>query len=140
MEVPATEKLLKDNPNPKFPSTCILEALDIALHGNACQYTDGNGRTLFAKPNHGTGMGPCHACDYVDIFMGELDRELVSHCPVLLLSSRAPPRCKEEHMYLDCSRFGDDSITILPNAEYVFAFEQHLQWLRTVRNRRLFTR
>ena len=122
--VPATEKLVKDHPNPRFPSKCLLEALDIALHGNACQYTDGDGRTLFAKPNHGTAMCPCHA---VDIFMGELDRELVSCCPVPLLSSRAPPLCKEEFMYLDWSRFRDNGITILPNAEYVFVFEQHLQ-------------
>ena len=116
MEVPATEKLLKDNPNPRFPSRCILEALDIALHGNACQYTDGDGRTLFAKPNHGTAMGPCHACDYVDIFMGELDRELVPYCPVTLLPSRALPRCKKELMYLDWSRFRDNGITTLPNS------------------------
>ena len=82
---------------------------------------------VFAKLNHGSAMGPCHACDYVDIFMGELDRELVSHCPVPLLSSRAPPRCKKELMYLAWSRFRADGITILPNAEYVSAFEQHLQ-------------
>ena len=30
-------------------------------------------------------------------------------------------------MYLDWSRFRDDGITILPNAEYVFAFVKHLQ-------------
>ena len=99
----------------------------MALHSNSCQYTEGDGRTLFAKPNHGSAMGPCHPCDYVDIVMGELDRELVSHCLVPLLSSRAPPLCKEEFMYLDWSRFRDNGITILPNAEYVFVFEQHLQ-------------
>ena len=83
---------------------------------------------FFARPNHGTVVGPCHACDYVDIFMDELDRELVSRCPVplLILWSRAPPWCKEELIYLDWSRFRDDGITILPNAEYVSAFE-HLQ-------------
>ena len=120
--VPATEELLKENLNPEFPSRCILGALDITLRGSACQYTDGDGRTLFAKPNHGTAMGPCHACYYVDIFMGEPDRELVSHCPIPFLSSRAPPQCKEELMYLDWSRF----ITFLPNAKYVASFE-HLQ-------------
>ena len=99
----------------------------MALHTNSCQYTDGDGRTLFAKPSHGSAMGLCHACDYVDIFMGELDRELVSHCPVPLLSSRAPPRCKEELMYLAWSRFRVDGITILPKAEHVSVFEQHLQ-------------
>ena len=97
------------------------------LHSNLCQYTEGDGRTLFAKPNHGSAMGPCHACDYVDIVMGELDRELVSHCLVPLLLSRAPPRCKEELMYLAWSRFRVDGITILPKAEHVSVFEQHLQ-------------
>ena len=99
----------------------------MALHTNSCQYTDGDGRTLFAKPNHGSAMGPCHACDYVDIFMGELDRELVPYCPVTLLPSRALPLCKNELMYLDWSRFRDNGITTLPNSEYVSAFEQHLQ-------------
>ena len=32
-------------------------------------------------------------------------------------------------MYLAWSRFRADGITILPNAEYVSAFEQHLQYL-----------
>ena len=61
------KRLPKDNPNPKFPSRCVLEALDIGLHGNACQYTDGDGRTLFAKPNHGTEKDLCHTCDYVEL-------------------------------------------------------------------------
>ena len=34
MDVPATKNLIKENPNPKLPSKCILEVLDIALHGN----------------------------------------------------------------------------------------------------------
>ena len=136
MRVPATgkqnktskkKKLPKENPNPKLSSRCILEALDIALHGDACQYMDGDGRTLFAKSNHGTAMGPCHACDYVDIFMGEPDREPVPYCSVTLLPSRALPLCKNELMYLDWSRFRDNGITTLPNSEYVSAFEQHLQ-------------
>ena len=61
------KRLPKDNPNPKFPSRCVLEALDIGLHGNACQYTDGDGRTLFAKPNHGTAKDLCHTCDFVEL-------------------------------------------------------------------------
>ena len=89
----------------------------------------GGGRTLFSKPNHGSATGPCHACDYVHIFMGELDRELVSRCPIPLLSSRAPPRFREELVYFDWSRFKDDDITISPNAGCVSAFEQHLQKL-----------
>ena len=65
--------------------------------------------------------------DYVDIFMGEPDRELVRYCSVTLMPSRALPLCKNELMYLDWSRFRDNGITTLPNSEYVSAFEQHLQ-------------
>ena len=61
-------------------------------------------------------MGPCHACDYVDVFMGELGRELASRCPVPLLSSIVPPQCREELVYLDWSRLRDDGITILPDS------------------------
>ena len=31
----------------------------------------------FYCPNSGTATGPPHACDYVDIFMGELDKMVV---------------------------------------------------------------
>ena len=55
--------------------------------------------------------------------LAELDRELVSHCPVPLLSSRIPPWRKEKLMYFAWSRFRDDGITILPNAEYVSAYK-----------------
>ena len=58
-------------------------------------------------------------CDSVDIFMGELDREPVSRCPVSLLLSRAPQRCKEELLYFDLCIFRDDGITILPKAGYL---------------------
>lgn len=123
------KKLLEENPNPEVLSQCILEALDIALNNNTCQYADGDGVTLYAKPNHGTAMGPCHACDYVDIFMGELDEQLVSYCPVPLLSSRVPPQSQEELLYLDWSRFRDDGFTILPDSESVAGFENVLQTL-----------
>ena len=33
--------------------------------------------TLQGEPWNGYGMGPCHSCDYVDIFMNELDVDLV---------------------------------------------------------------
>ena len=50
-------------------------------------------------------MGPCLACDYVDVFMGVLDDETVSRSPVPLLSSLLPkqqqddnkPRMQEGH-------------------------------------------
>lgn len=42
-----------------------------------------------ATPNKGTSMGPCHACDYVDVFTGELDEKLVNTATVSLLTSIA---------------------------------------------------
>ena len=32
----------------------------------------------FFCPNSGTATGPPHACDFADIFMGELDKKVVS--------------------------------------------------------------
>ena len=79
MRVPATDKRLKENPNPKFVSKCSLVAFEIALYSNACLDTGGDGRTLFAKPNHDTMIGPRHVCNYVDVFVVDLDKGLVSY-------------------------------------------------------------
>ena len=50
-------------------------------------------------------MGPCHSCDYVDIFMGELDDKLVR-------------RMEEEDIQHTAFRiFRDDSWDILLNAD-----------------------
>ena len=130
MGVPATAKLLSRHPSTlQLPTECVLQALDITLNNNYTQFTGGDQKTIYAKPIKGTAMGPSHACDYVDIFMSELDSELVSSAPVALLSSLGPPEKFHSLTTLDWSRFRDDGIAILPDAAEVDAFTQHLQML-----------
>ena len=62
-------------------------------------------------------MGPSHACDYVDVFMSELDKKLMSKCPVLLLLSLVPSHLQEQYRYLDWSRFRDDGFALLLDSE-----------------------
>ena len=74
-------------------------------------------------------MGPNHACDYVDVFMSEKDRKLVSTCPVPLLSSLLPHHLQEQYRYLDWSRFGDDGFAILLDTKHLQPFTDCLQLL-----------
>lgn len=74
-------------------------------------------------------MGPSHACEYVDIFMSELDEKLVRECPVPLLSSTLPQQVRDKHSYLDWSRFRDDGFTVLLNENHADSFGQFLQLL-----------
>ena len=129
MGIPAIRKMLKKFPSPHNTDTkCITEALSIALDNNVCQHSDGE-TTTYARPNQGTAMGPNHACDYVDVFMSELDEKLVLNCPVPLLSSLLPDSLKATYRNLDWSRFRDDGFTILPNAKDIEAFSACLQSL-----------
>ena len=126
MGVPAVKKQLDSFPSPcGFSSDAIVEALMIALNNNSSRFTKLNGETVFARPNRGTAMGPSHACDYVDIFMHEIDVKLVDSCPIPLVSSLKPnidPR-------LDWSRFRDDGFTIIPNDDDFTIFSDFLQTL-----------
>ena len=72
-------------------------------------------------------MGPCHACDYVDVFMGQLDNLTVHDSPVPLLSSLLPPEQQIRNRDIDWSRFRDDGIIFLLNPTHVSEFETHLQ-------------
>ena len=82
MGLPAVDSLLKEQPSQLGTRTdCVLEALDIALTNSACEYSDRTTSTC-ARPNGGTAIGPSHSCDYVEVYMSELDRKLVSTCPV----------------------------------------------------------
>ena len=74
-------------------------------------------------------MGPNHACDYVDMFLSELDRKLVSTCPVPLLSSLLPHHLQEQYRYLDWSWFRDDGFAILLDSEHLQPFTDCLQSL-----------
>ena len=130
MGVPATEQRLRAHPSPlNISPECVVEALKLTLNNNVTAFTDGEGHTTYAKPNHGTAMGPSHACDYVDIFMGELDEMIVNQSPIPLLSSLAPTNSATDLKSLDWSRFRDDGFTIIPDESYVDRFEQHLQAL-----------
>eukprot|EP00745_Piridium_sociabile_P040591 TRINITY_DN78416_c0_g1_i1.p1 TRINITY_DN78416_c0_g1~~TRINITY_DN78416_c0_g1_i1.p1 ORF type:complete len:230 (-),score=3.39 TRINITY_DN78416_c0_g1_i1:34-723(-) len=131
MGIPATDRMLT-----LFPPTivnaskdCILEALKICLNNNICKYTDSQNNIILASPNHGTAMGPSHSCDYVDVYMGELDSKLVETCPVPLISSRLPQQDQEQLKNLNWSRFRDDGFVILLNKEHVDTFDNHLQSL-----------
>ena len=126
--IQATIKMLKKYPGKmNIPNPCVLEALKIALKLNCSMHTNLNGETIFARPIHGTAMGPCHSCDFVDIYMGELDNLLTKNCPVPLLSSITPHNIHKDLSNLNWSRYRDDGITILPNLHDVDNFTSHLQ-------------
>ena len=96
MGLPAVTSLLKEHPSRLGIRTdCVIEALNIVLTNNTCVYNDEITST-YARPNRGTVMGPNHACDYVDVFMSELDRKLVSTRPVPLLSSLLAHHLQEQ--------------------------------------------
>ena len=53
----------------KSPSTeCILEAVEICLKSNNCQFNNQD-----YLQHHGTAMGPKNACSYADLAMGVID-------------------------------------------------------------------
>ena len=59
--ISAVRKVLDSRPD-KFPSTdCIVEAVEICLQVNNCQFASQN----FVQ-KHGTAMGPKNACSYAD--------------------------------------------------------------------------
>ena len=128
MGVPAVANMLQQHPCPlHIPTECIIEALSLCLSRNTCRYTAEDGNEGFFFPCKGTAMGPCHACDYVDVFMGELDKLCVNNSPVPLLSSLISP--DERDQKLDWSQFRDDGITFLLKQENVELFAQHLNSL-----------
>ena len=55
----------------KIPSTeCVLEAVEICLKSNNCQFDNNN-----YVQQHGTAMGPKNACSYADLAMGVIDHK-----------------------------------------------------------------
>ena len=112
--VDALSELLDKFPNPDgLPKELIMEALKICLEENVCEFC---GR--FFKPNHGTAMGPCHACDYVDCFMNKLDEKLAENMEA------------EDIEHTGFRIFRDDGWDILINPETDLPkFEQILQEL-----------
>ena len=73
MALDALSDWLQDHPNPDgLPTELILDLGKICCEENACEFL---GR--FFSQIRGTSTGPPHACDFVDIFMGELDKRIV---------------------------------------------------------------
>ena len=75
MGIPVVKRLLQSNPHPEgLPTELIIEALTICLEDNFCEFCGS-----YYKGNSGSQMGPAHSCDYCDIFVGELDEDLVEN-------------------------------------------------------------
>ena len=62
------ERRLQTNPSPlgMSPAT-IVEGLRICLRCNCVKFKDS-----FYLPNRGVAMGSCHACDFSDVWMGDI--------------------------------------------------------------------
>ena len=73
-------------------------------------------------------MGPSHACDYCDVFMGELDELLIQRCPIPLLSSTLPSDDNLADKQIDFCRFRDDGLALILKDD-ANAFEHTLQGL-----------
>jgi hypothetical protein len=76
--------------------------------------------------NGGTSTGPCHACEYVDCFMGSLDDHTVEHAPVPLLTSLLPDDLRLINSDLDFTRYRDDGINLLLDPTHKELVYQHL--------------
>ena len=93
MGIPAVDRLLGKYPNPDgIPKQCIMDGLEICLRCNACRYQPENGTWRYFNHNRGTSTGPCHACEYVDCFMGSLDDHIVNNSPVPLVTVTIKPQ------------------------------------------------
>ena len=69
----AVENWLRLHPNSDgLPSELILELGRICVEENTCGFLERH-----FCPNTGTATGPPHACNFADIFMGELDKVMV---------------------------------------------------------------
>ena len=127
MGIPAVNRMLGEYPNPDgIGKQCILEGLDICLKCNACGYQPSDGIWQYFNHNRGTSTGPCHACEYVDIFMGNMDDHIVENSPVPLLSSLLTANQKTENLDLDFTRYRDDGINILLDSGHKDTFYNHL--------------
>merc|ERR1711923_40916 len=92
------ERRLQTNPSPlgMSPAT-IVEGLRICMRCNCVQFKD-----RYYLPNRGVAMGACHACDFSDIWMGDITQKHLDTCPVQTL-----------HFVL----YRDDGFDLLRNGE-----------------------
>ena len=72
------ERRLQTNPSPLglSPET-IVAGLRICMRCNCVQFKD-----KFYTPNRGVAQGACHACDFSDIWMGDITQRHLDTCPV----------------------------------------------------------
>ena len=131
MGIPAVKNMLEIYPSPLCRNiNCIIDGLEIVLNNNVCKFTKIDGSTIFALPNNGTAMSPCHAPDYVDVFMGLLDQKLVEECPVNLITSIFNDSMLSDQLkFLNWSRYRDGGFIILPNKEDLIKFQEFLMKL-----------
>ena len=92
----SVKRRLQNNPSPLglSPDT-IVSGLRICMRCNCVQFKD-----KFYLPNRGVAMGQCHACEFSDIWMGDITEHHVNTSPVNTL-----------HFSL----YRDDGMDILPN-------------------------
>ena len=69
---------LQTNPSPLglSPDT-LVQGLRICLRCNCIQFKE-----KFYLPNRGVAMGACNACDFSDIWMGDITQQHLDTCPV----------------------------------------------------------
>ena len=100
---------LQRNPSPLGLSADLLvDGLRICLECNCVQF-EGH----FYLPCRGCAMGPCHACDFTDVWMGDIVQLHVDTCPVETLNF---------------SIYRDDGLDVLEKGEKdLRKFENHLE-------------
>ena len=113
----AVDRLLGKYPNPDgFTKQCILDGMDICLKCNACRYQPADGKWRFYNHNRAQRDINCHACEYVNCFMGDLDEHIVHDTvpvPVPLINSLLPNDQQSDNKDLDFTRYRDDRINLL---------------------------
>ena len=94
----SVHRRLQTNPSPLGLSPdMVVRGFRICLTCNCVQFRD-----KFYLPQRGVAMGACHACDFNDIWMGEVTQRHLETCPVDTL-----------HFTL----YSDDGLDILINGE-----------------------
>ena len=68
MGIPMCRSELEKREDKPVPTECIIEALELTLDYNICQF---NGH--WYHKTTGTAMGPHNSCEYADISMSHID-------------------------------------------------------------------
>ena len=99
---------LLSNPSPLgLSAELLVEGLRICLECNCVQF-----QGKFYLPCRGCAMGPCHACDFTDVWIGDVMEKHINTCPVETL---------------DPSIYRDDMFDVLKQQEDLQQFKDHLE-------------